>query len=80
MDSNVEIAAPLVGDIGSCGNGAAATRIGDDWKQPPADWTGADQCQEARSSNIAQHGGTRLDARTPAPMDYHSALCACCAT
>ena len=40
MDSNVEIAAPLVGDIGSC-VAALLRGMGDDWKQPPAEWTQA---------------------------------------
>src|SRR5215208_7690662 len=39
MDSNVEIAAPLVGDIGSCVE-ALLEGMGD-WPAPPADWTGA---------------------------------------
>src|ERR1700740_107031 len=38
MDSNVEIAAPVVGDIGSCVV-ALLHGMGDNWKQPPADWT-----------------------------------------
>src|ERR1700761_9745610 len=38
MDSNVEIAAPLVGDIGSC-VAALLRGMGDGWKQPPAEWT-----------------------------------------
>ncbi len=40
MDSNVEIAAPVVGDIGSC-VAALLRGMGDDWKQPPAEWTDA---------------------------------------
>src|SRR5205814_670837 len=40
MDSNVEIAAPLVGDIGSC-VAALLSGMGNDWKQPPAEWTRA---------------------------------------
>src|SRR5450631_704418 len=40
MDSNVEIAAPLVGDIGSC-VAALLRGMGGDWKQPPAEWTEA---------------------------------------
>src|SRR6201747_2104537 len=40
MDSNVEIAAPVVGDIGSC---VAALLEGIDagWQQPPAEWIDA---------------------------------------
>src|ERR1700728_4857285 len=37
MDSNVEIAAPVVGDIGSC-VAALLRGMGDDWKQPPVEW------------------------------------------
>ena len=36
MDSNVEIAAPLVGDIGSCA-AALLKAMGDNWKAPPAE-------------------------------------------
>src|SRR5579859_5642923 len=36
MDSNFEIAAPLVGDIGSC-VAALLRGMGDSWKQPPAE-------------------------------------------
>src|SRR5690349_23951124 len=36
MDSNVEIAAPVVGDIGSCVN-ALLSAMGS-WTAPPADW------------------------------------------
>src|SRR5690242_13149894 len=37
MDSNVEIAAPLVGDIGSCVS-ALLNGIDGQWPAPPADW------------------------------------------
>src|SRR3981189_331783 len=37
MDSNVEIVAPVVGDIGSC----VAALLDGDWAPPPADWTNA---------------------------------------
>src|SRR5678816_67164 len=40
MDSNVPIAAPLVGDIGSC-VGALVAGLGAKWAKPPAEWTGA---------------------------------------
>src|SRR4051794_726889 len=42
MDSNVEIAAPLVGDIGSC-VAALLRAMGDGWAPPPAEWTRAVQ-------------------------------------
>src|SRR5213595_1755108 len=37
MDSNVEIAAPVVGDIGSC-VAALLDNMGGNWPAPPADW------------------------------------------
>src|SRR5439155_13885085 len=37
MDSNVEIAAPLVGDIGSCVS-ALVEAMDSKWPAPPADW------------------------------------------
>ncbi|MGA7583841.1 MAG: oxalyl-CoA decarboxylase, partial [Pseudolabrys sp.] len=37
MDSNVEIAAPVVGDIGSCVS-ALLLGMGGNWPAPPADW------------------------------------------
>src|SRR6266436_6012989 len=40
MDSNVEIAAPLVGDIGSCVS-ALLEGMDSKWPAPPADWIGA---------------------------------------
>src|SRR5205823_5994702 len=40
MDSNVEISAPMVGDIGSCVS-ALLDAMGGKWPAPPADWTGA---------------------------------------
>src|SRR5436853_1849412 len=39
MDSNVEIVAPVVGDIGSC-VAALLDAMGSKWETPPADWTG----------------------------------------
>src|SRR5688500_17971981 len=40
MDSNVPIAAPLVGDIGSCVS-ALVAGLGSNWAKAPADWTQA---------------------------------------
>src|SRR5512139_2222829 len=37
MDSNVEIVAPVVGDIGSCVD-ALIAGMGGNWPEPPADW------------------------------------------
>ncbi len=69
MDSNVEIAAPLVGDIGSC-VAALLKGMGDDWAHPPTDWTAAIQAK--KDSNIARMA-SRLG-KNSNPMDYHSAL------
>ncbi len=40
MDSNVEIVAPVVGDIGSCVS-ALLEGMGGNWSAAPADWTRA---------------------------------------
>src|SRR5579863_5535502 len=56
MDSNVEIAAPLVGDIGSC-VAAILRGMGDDWALPSTEWTGAINAR--KESNIARMA-TRL--------------------
>ena len=69
MDSNVEIAAPLVGDIGSC-VAALLKGMGDNWQAPPAAWT--DSINAKKESNIARMA-TRLG-KNSNPMDYHSAL------
>ena len=49
MDSNVEIVAPVVGDIGSCVS-ALLEGMGAKWPAPPADWTGAISKREKRTS------------------------------
>ena len=69
MDSNVEIAAPVVGDIASC-VAALLKGMGADWAVPPAEWTGAIDAKKA--SNIAKMA-TKLG-RNSVPMDFHSAL------
>jgi oxalyl-CoA decarboxylase len=69
MDSNVEIAAPVVGDIGSC-VAALLRGIGGDWQAPPAEWTTA--VREKVEGNIAKMA-PRLQ-NNNAPMDFHSAL------
>jgi oxalyl-CoA decarboxylase len=68
MDSNVEIAAPVVGDIGSC-VAALLRGMGDDWPPPPADWTGAIAKKE---ENIAKMAPRLMNNNSP--MDYHGAL------
>ena len=71
MDSNVEIAAPLVGDIASCAT-ALLEGMGEDWPAPPAQWL--DMVKEKRNANLAKMA-QKLGADTT-PMDYHSALAA----
>src|SRR5215470_1137472 len=50
MDSNVEIVAPVVGDIGSCVS-ALLGAMGGDWPPPPADWIKA--VTSKREENVA---------------------------
>jgi len=69
MDSNVEIVAPVVGDIGSCVS-ALLEGMGSTWPAPPADWTNAVKAK--KDENIAKMA-PRLT-KTSAPMDFHSAL------
>jgi oxalyl-CoA decarboxylase len=69
MDSNVEIAAPVVGDIGSCVS-ALLDGMGGQWPAPPADWINA--VKTKREENIAKMA-PRL-ASTKSPMDFHGAL------
>ena len=69
MDSNVEIAAPVVGDIGSC-VAALIAGMGANWTQPPAEWVKA--IDDKKASNVARMA-SRLG-KNSTPMDYHSAL------
>jgi oxalyl-CoA decarboxylase len=69
IDSNVAIAAPVIGDIGS-GVAALLAGIGAGWAKPPADWTGA--IAERKDKNLAKMAVT-LSAR-PSPMSFQSAL------
>src|SRR6476620_6101852 len=69
MDSNVEIAAPVVGDIGSCIS-ALLQGMGGNWPAPPADWTGA--VSKKREENVAKMAPRLMNNNSP--MDYHGAL------
>jgi oxalyl-CoA decarboxylase len=69
MDSNVEIAAPLVGDIGSCVQ-ALIEGMGGHWPAPPAEWTSA--VKTKREDNIAKMAPRLMNNNSP--MDYHGAL------
>ena len=71
MDSNVAIAAPLVGDIGSC-VAALVAAMGSHWPKAPADWTGP--VFSKRDANQAKMAETL--AKNPSPMNFHSALSA----
>ena len=51
MDSNVEIVAPVVGDIGSC-VAALLEAMGGNWTKAPADWIGAVTAK--REENVAK--------------------------
>ncbi len=69
MDSNVEIAAPVVGDIGSCVS-ALVQGMGGNWAAPPADWTKA--ISSKREENVAKMAPRLMNNNSP--MDYHGAL------
>lgn len=69
MDSNVEIAAPVVGDIGSCVE-ALLDGLGNDWNAPSAEWIGAISAK--KEANIARMMPKLQNNNVP--MDYHGAL------
>jgi oxalyl-CoA decarboxylase len=69
MDSNVPIAAPLVGDIGSCVS-ALLAGMGSNWAKPPVEWTQG--IAERKDKNISKMAETL--ALNPSPMNFHSAL------
>src|SRR5437868_7747369 len=69
MDSNVEIAAPVVGDIGSCVS-ALLEGMGGSWPTPPADWVNAIKAK--KEENITKMASRLM--KNTAPMDFHSAL------
>ena len=69
MDSNVEIVAPVVGDIGSCVD-ALLEGMGDSWPGAPAAW--AEAVNTKRETNVARMA-PRLQ-NNNVPMDYHGAL------
>jgi oxalyl-CoA decarboxylase len=69
MDSNVEIVAPVVGDIGSCVS-ALLEGIDDKWPAPLADWTEAVKAK--KEENIAKMAPRLMN--NSAPMDFHGAL------
>lgn len=68
-DSNVAVAAPVIGDIGSCLS-AMTAKLGSGWAKPPSDWTGA--IAERKDKNLTKMAETL--AKNPSPMNFHSAL------
>lgn len=68
-DSNVAIAAPVIGDVGSCIS-AFNQAMGSGWNKPPADWTGA--IAERKDKNLTKMAETL--AKNPPVMNFHSAL------
>jgi oxalyl-CoA decarboxylase len=69
MDSNVEIAAPVVGDIGSC-VAALIEGMGGNWPTAPSDWT--DAVKTKREENVAKMAPRLMNNNSP--MDYYGAL------
>jgi oxalyl-CoA decarboxylase len=69
MDSNVEIVAPVVGDIGSCMS-ALLDGIDARWPAPPNDWIAT--VKGKREENIAKMAPRLM--KNSAPMDFHAAL------
>jgi oxalyl-CoA decarboxylase len=69
MDSNIEIVAPVVGDIGSCVT-ALLDSMGNHWPAAPADWVAAVNAK--RDENVAKMAPRLMNNKSP--MDYHGAL------
>jgi oxalyl-CoA decarboxylase len=69
MDSNVQIAAPLVGDIGSC-VAALLEGMKKSWTPPPAEWLA--EVGDKVETNVARMA-PRLQNKN-VPMDFHGAL------
>ncbi len=69
MDSNIEIAAPVVGDIGSCVT-AMLGAMGGNFPKAPADWTTT--VTSKRDENVAKMAPRLMNNNVP--MDYHGAL------
>ena len=69
IDSNVAIAAPLIGDIGSCVS-ALLAGMGPNWAKAPVEWTAG--VYDRRDKNVAKMAETL--AKNPPVMNFHSAL------
>ncbi len=69
IDSNVAIAAPVIGDIGSCVS-ALVAGLDASFPKPASEWTGAIAAR--KSTNLEKMAATL--AKNPSPMNFHSAL------
>ena len=69
MDSNVEIAAPVVGDIESCLT-ALTHAMGDNWRKPPSAWT--DAVIAKKTANVERMAASLQN--NSSPMNYAAAL------
>jgi oxalyl-CoA decarboxylase len=69
IDSNVAIAAPVIGDIGSCVS-AILGEMGPNFAKPEAEWL--DVVAQRKEKNLLKMAETL--AKDPAPMNFHSAL------
>jgi oxalyl-CoA decarboxylase len=69
MDSNVQVVAPVVGDIGSCVSALLESNESK-WPRPPAAWV--DAVNQRKQENIAKMAPRLM--KNSAPMDFHSAL------
>jgi oxalyl-CoA decarboxylase len=69
IDSNVAIAAPVIGDIGSCVQ-ALLDGIQGGFQKPDVSWTGA--IAERKDKNLTKMAA--ILAQDPSPMNFHSAL------
>jgi oxalyl-CoA decarboxylase len=70
MDSNVEIVAPVVGDIGSCVSALLKAGDGDPFPLKVADWIKT--VTSKRDENVAKMAPRLMNNNVP--MDYHGAL------
>jgi oxalyl-CoA decarboxylase len=70
IDSNVAIAAPLIGDIGSCVSALLSGIRSGGHGKPDAAWTGA--IAERKDKNLTKMAG--MLNQNPSPMNFHSAL------
>jgi oxalyl-CoA decarboxylase len=69
MDSNVEIVAPVVGDVSSCVT-ALVEAMGANWQIAPPDWVSTVKAK--REENVAKMAPRLMNNKSP--MDYHGAL------